>query len=329
VAAGPSRLGEGAEFDLIRRFLAEPSDAAAAATAGGVLVGPGDDAAVLADGTVVSTDLTIEGVHFRRSWLAPEELGWRACAAALSDLAAMAARPLGVLASIAVPAGERTLAVPIMAGLRAAADAAGAALLGGDTSRSPGPIFLDVTVLGHAPRPVLRSGARPGDTLWVTGRLGGAAAAVAAWLAGGEPDAEARVAFARPVPRLREALWLAERGVPTAMLDLSDGLAGDSGHLAAASGVRVVLDSGRVPLHPAAGKRRDLALGGGEDYELCFTAGPGAAEAVRAAFTAAYGIELTQVGRVEAGSGVWRMTADGGLEPMDRGGHDHFESEGE
>ena len=222
-------LGPGREFDLIRSFL----DAGGAEPGPAVRVGPGDDCAVVtADGLAISVDMTVEDVHFRRAWLEPDEVGYHAAAAALSDLAAMAARPIGVLASIA---------------------------LGGDLTRSPVPLVVDVTAIGEAPRPVLRAGARPGEEVWVTGQLGAAAAAVEAWLAGREPDPAARSAFARPTPRTREALWLAGRGVPSAMVDLSDGIAGDAGHLAAASGVRLVIRARALPVACTAGRTTSCA----------------------------------------------------------------------
>jgi thiamine-monophosphate kinase len=319
----PSLLGPGPEFDLIRRFLA----AAPGAEAAGLLVGPGDDAAVLQGGLVISTDMTVEGVHYRREWLSGREVGYRAAAGALSDLAAMAAAPLGVLVSLAVPSADAgDYAADLMDGVTLAVRAIGGTLLGGDLTRSSGPVVLDVTVLGRADPPVLRSGARPGGGLWVTGRLGAAALAVRRVLAGEPPEPEARERFARPEPRVREALWLSARGVPVAMLDLSDGLLGDAGHLAAASGLAVVLDARAVPVHPVVARAADsdaealrLAVSGGEDYELCFAADPADGAAVEADFRAEFGLPLTRVGTLEAGEGVWwggaaRTRASGGFQ---------------
>lgn len=288
------RLGPGAEFDLIRRFL----DGAAGHPVG-VRVGAGDDAAVVvANGLAISTDMVVEDIHFRRSWLGPTEIGYHAAAAALSDLAAMAARPIGVLASVALgPGDEKDFGPDLMAGVSAAADAEAAALIGGDVTRSPGPLVIDIVAVGEASSPVLRSGATPGDEVWVTGTLGAAAAAVAAWLDGSDPPPAARAAFARPRPRTREAIWLAEHQLPTAMVDISDGVAGDAAHLAAASGVRIVI---RAPALPVA-RDADIALAmtGGQDYELCFTATPGSVERAAAEFSARFGVPLTRVGAVE------------------------------
>jgi thiamine-monophosphate kinase len=306
-----TRLGPGPEFDLIRRFLA----ATGSATGGlggarpDVRVGPGDDCAVVVgDGIALTVDMAVEDVHFRRAWLEPGEIGYRAAAGALSDLAAVAARPVGILASVALgPGDEAEVGPALMEGVTAAAAAVGAILLGGDLTRSPGPLVVDIVAVGEAPRPVLRSGARPGDELWVTGSLGAAAAAVAAWLGGGVPADAARTAYARPSPRTAEALWLANRGLVTAMVDLSDGIAGDAGHIAAASSVRIVIEAAALPVSDVARAGPDplaLAAAGGEDYELCFTAPAGSMTHSAAEFESRFGLALTRVGRVEEGEGA-------------------------
>jgi thiamine-monophosphate kinase len=320
-------MGPGPEFDLIRRFLA-----GVAAGEGAVRVGPGDDCAVLANGTVLSTDMSVEGVHFRREWLSPREIGDRAAAAALSDLAAVAAHPVGALVSLAVaPEDAGAWAEEVMAGVREAVERMGGMLLGGDLTRSPAPLVLDVTAVGEASAPVLRSAALVGDEIWVTGELGGAAACAVRLLAGAAPDPEARERFVRPTPRIPEAGWLREHGVLHAMLDVSDGLLGDAGHIAAASGVAVVLEADAIPVD-AAGRRSAataeealaLAVSGGEDYELCFTAAPGAVEPLRAEFSHRFGVALTRVGRVEEGSGVWWREGENRRRPAAGGGFQHF-----
>lgn len=320
------RLGPGPEFDLIRRFLERDGLARP-----DVRVGPGDDAAVVvADGVVLSTDLSIEGIHFHREWIPSFDIGWRAAAAGISDLAAMAARPIGVLASLAVPEHAEDVAVQVMAGVEEAIARLGGVLLGGDLTRSPGPLLLDITAVGASSDPVLRSGAAVGDEVWVTGELGGAAACVAL-MTRGEAVAPAQLEpFSRPQPRVREAMWLHERGVPHAMLDLSDGLAGDASHIAAASGVALVLDRGAVPIHALARSTGgqgtgpfELAVSGGEDYELCLTAAPGTGAAVAAAFNKEFGLRFTRVGTVEAGEGVWWRDGDR-RERVVRGGYQHF-----
>jgi thiamine-monophosphate kinase len=238
------------------------------------------------------------------------EIGWRAASAALSDLAAVAADPQGVLSSVALPASlPPAYLEDLMAGVDAAARAVGAQVWGGDLTQGEH-IVVDVTVVGHAPHPVRRSGARPGDGVWVTGRFGGAAAALAAWESGATPTAAARERFAHPEPRVAWARWLAGQGA-TALIDVSDGLAGDGGHVAAASGVALALDADRVPCHPDASS--DQALSGGEDYELLVTLS-GSWDAPPP--------WLTRIGEVVSGVGV-RWTRDGlPFEPAR--GYSHF-----
>jgi thiamine-monophosphate kinase len=330
-------LGHGAEFDLIRRFLQHPMPAGDMALPDHVRVGPGDDCAIIhGENIALSVDMAVEDVHFRRAWLQPEEIGYRSVAAALSDLAAVAAKPIGVLVALATGAEDSgDEAASIMAGARAAAEGVGAALLGGDVTRSPGPLMIDCVVVGNAPRPVLRRGARAGDSIWVTGELGAAASAVAAWKAGREPEPSARLAFALPMPRIREALWLSAHNVVNALIDISDGLAGDVTHIAAASGVRIVLDMNAIPIHPVAHMGLDdheaalrLALSGGEDYELCFASPAGAVERLIEAFDREFALPLTCVGTVHEGAGVGMRALDGTLRDLDAGGFNHFESAG-
>lgn len=324
---GPRILGPGKEFDLIRGFFR-----AGVEERGDVLVGVGDDAAVVTgNGIVLSSDLSVEGVHFRRDWLTASEIGYRAATAALSDLAAMAARPIGVLVSLALPDEDvPEFATSLMTGVRSAASRVGAAIIGGDVTRSQAQVVVDVVVVGEAERPVLRSGAKPGDELWVTGTLGAAALAVEA-MVGGKPTASsAWDRFRSPVARTREALWLAERGLPRAMLDLSDGLAGDAAHMAAASGVCVVLDQAAVPVHDIVartlppGEALRLALSGGEDYELLFAARPGEVEESVASFEKAFGCALRRVGSAGEGEGVFIRERSGAVRPLGAGGFQHF-----
>lgn len=324
-------LGPGAEFDLIRRFLARAGEPSRPHD---IMVGAGDDAAVLsAHPIAVSCDLSIEGVHFRRDWLAPEEIGWRATVAGLSDLAAMAARPIGVMLSIAASADDAAgYAERVVHGAIRATQAVDAQLVGGDLTRSPGPLVIDVVVLGEASHPLRRDGARPGDVVWVTGRLGAPAVAVRAWLAGRDPGNDARERFAHPLPRTREAQWLRQRADLTAGIDLSDGLAGDLPHLAAASRVGILIERGAVPAHEAARDLPDLALTGGEEYELCVAAPPGAIEAVLEEFQARFDLPLTRVGSIVASNGdqagaepaVRLRYPDGSTGPMPIPEYAHF-----
>lgn len=323
---GDVRLGPGPEFDLIRDLLAGSGP-----VPGGVLVGPGDDCAVLEGGLVVSIDLSVEGVHFLRDWITLEEAGFRATAAALSDLAAMAAQPIGVLLSLALPEGEvREGAAALQRGAGEACRMVGAGFLGGDLSRSPDAVVMDVAVLGRADSPLLRSGCRPGDEIWVTGTLGDSAAAVHAWRNGDAPSPAGRAAFARPTPRIREAAWLRERAPLHAGIDLSDGLAGDAGHLASASGVALILQADALPFseeveHWPGGREEALRFGlrGGEDYELCVAVPPGTLGEIVDPFRRAFDIPLTRVGWVEAGSGV-RIEGAPGEMSRPEGGFSHF-----
>ncbi len=316
-------LGPGPEFDRIR---------AIARTLGSAAGSLGDDCAVVPEASgsklVLSTDLSVEQVHFRREWLRFDEIGWRAAAAALSDLAAAGAETIGLLAAITVPpnAAEADL-TQLMRGVGDAAASAGGLVLGGDLSAGSA-WTLAITVVGRAARPVSRRGARPGDGIWVTGTLGGARAALESWRRGAEPEAEARRSFAHPVPRLQAGRWLAAHGA-TAMLDLSDGLAGDAAHLAAASVVEVRLELDRLPVAPCA-IGAGAALGvdparfaaeGGEDYELLVTLPAEFGGDAGEALLAEAGSPLTRIGTVAAGAGV--RLALGGAE-IALAGFDHF-----
>jgi len=315
--------GPGAEFELIRRL----TDLSGALPPE-VRIGPGDDAAVLEGGWVVSTDLSVEDVHFRRAWITDREVGYRAATAALSDMAAMGATPVGLLVSIAAPRGGAVDIEAVQAGVCQAADAVGAAVIGGDVSRSPGPLMIDVVALGRTAWPVRRDGAEPGDHVWVTGSLGASAAAVAAWNAGEEPSEALRSAFVRPIARVQEARCLVEQEVVDAMIDVSDGLVGDVGHIAAASGMKVTLELSKIPVADAAigrlGKNDALqaALTGGEDYELCFVTDPDIVD--RAHFLDVYGVIVTRVGSVSEGEGVWLQAEDGTVTRAVAGGFDHW-----
>ncbi len=307
------------EFDIIRRLIdigwKSRSD---------IVVGPGDDAAVLAEGLLISTDISVEGVHFKRSWLSLEEVGFRAASAALSDIAAMGGTAIALLVSIVVPEEASAGAVEIQTGVARAGVRVSAPVIGGDLSRGD-QVVVDVTVLGRCSAPVLRSGACPGDDLWVSGSLGGAALAVRAWTAGGEPTSHQRQRFVCPPDRSTLGQRLSE-GLASAMIDVSDGLIADAGHLADQSKVRVVIDSRIVPVHgESVGVETDslkLALEGGEDYELLFTARPRFRNRIEAV-SKVLGLPLIRVGVVEEGQGTMVENEDGRIS-VRRGGHDHF-----
>lgn len=299
----------------------------------------GDDAAVVpgTDGRWVWTvDAHVEGVHFRFDWLDPEEVGHRALAAAVSDLAAMAADPVGALVSAAVSGKDADCLERVYAGMAALAGSVGCPILGGDLARSEGPLHLVTTAIGHctAGSPILRSGARPGDEVWLTGELGAPAAALA-WLArGNEPlsrEDPARRRLALPLPRVAEAGWLQSRAPLSAAIDLSDGLSGDAGHVAARSGVCLRLEADSVPIHPGARRIaealgedvRDWAFHGGEEFELLVSAPPGALEPLVGPFRERFGLPLTPVGEVLEGAGV-RVVDEDGERRLEPRSWDHF-----
>ena len=307
-------LGPGAEFDTIRAMLSRW---------GALAHGVGDDAALLdvpaGSRLAVSTDTSVENVHFRREWLSAEEIGYRSVAAALSDLAAMAAAPLGIVIALTLTPQWRAQVERLADGFARASRDLGAPIVGGDLSAGS-ELAIGVTVLGAVERPLARSGACPGDVLWVTGRLGGPLLALRAMQEGRAPLPAHRERFARPVPRLHEGRWLAAHGA-TAAIDCSDGIAADASHLAAASGTRIILDLDRLPRVPGA-SAHDAAQSG-EEYELIVTA-PGALD--YRAFEREFGVPLTAVGRVEAA-----RAGGAGVEALERGhpvplprGHSHF-----
>jgi thiamine-monophosphate kinase len=312
-------LGPGAEFDRIREIVR---------VLGAQASGLGDDCGLVREGKgffALSTDMSVEGVHFRTEWIGPEEIGWRATAGALSDLAAEGAEPIGVLCAVAVPTGAESVIPALMAGVGAAAKFAGALVLGGDLSAGSG-WNVTVTVIGRTQAPVTRAGAEAGDRLWVTGTLGAARAALEAWRRGETPAPGARARFAHPEPRIAAGLWLARHGAG-AMLDLSDGLGSDAGHLAAASKVALEIDLNALPVAPEVGEEARrcgvsaprFAAEAGEDYEL-LVALPRDFDEVDA-FVRACGIGLTAIGAVRKGSGVrFRQ----GTQELQLRGFDHF-----
>ncbi len=308
-------LGPGSEFDAVRNLLARWGTSA---------IGIGDDGAVLdvpmGSRLVVSTDSTVEEVHFRAAWLTPEEIGWRATMAALSDLAAMGAAPLGVLLALSVPARWRESLGALAEGIGAAVSAQGAPIVGGDVTDGDR-LALAITVLGHSPKPLSRAGARVGDTLYVTGALGGPGAALAAWMRGGAPSAAARARFAHPEARIAAGQWLAAHGA-TAAIDLSDGLSGDAAHIAHASGVLCTISLDAVPC--VAGVSAREAIVSGEEYEL-LVAAPSLDEREFAAANG--GLTLTAIGTVQApalGDGADVVAEQGGVRVALPRAHDHF-----
>jgi thiamine-monophosphate kinase len=303
-------LGPGKEFDIVRSLLAEWGEAAERI---------GDDAAILevppGEKLVVSTDTSLEGVHFRRDWLNHFEIGYRATAASLSDLAAMAARPLGIVIALTLPEADRNEARTIATGIGEGAAAVLCPIVGGDLT-SGKVLSLTITALGSVARPLSRAGAKPGQRVYVTGRLGGPAAALKAWRAGSEPNERDRARFANPVPRIDAAIGLAQRGA-TSAIDISDGLIADIGHVAAASEVCIEVDLARIPRLDGISPMD--AANSGEEYEIVVTA----PQIDVAQFTAEFGLDLTEIGRVVAGPSGVDLLNDGKkvAAPL---GFDHF-----
>ena len=317
------------EFELIRLYFAA---AACAQPAAGVVLGIGDDCALLQlaanEQMAVSTDTLVAGVHFPDP-CDPFLLGQRALAVAASDLAAMGAAPLGFTLALSLPTAEAVWLQNFAAGLNQMAEACGLALIGGDTTR--GPLSLTITVFGRLPmgQALTRSGAQPGDLLCVGGDLGRAAAALSLVL--GQQQVSADLAepllhhYWSPQPQL--ALGQALRGKATAALDVSDGLLADCGHIAQASGVTLQIELAKLPIAPqvyaVAGEAATAcALSGGDDYVLAFTLPPQHLPALCAQWP-----NLSVIGQVKAGSGVQLIDETGQAIAAPRTGYLHFRSE--
>ncbi len=324
-------IGERALIDRIRARAGSPPP--------WVITGIGDDAAVLEPERgaldVVTTDSLIEDVHFRRGWTAAEAIGAKAVAVNLSDLAAMGASPRAVLLSLALPADLRLDDFDqLVSGAIATAASESACLVGGNISRSPGPLVVDVTALGSVRRRrvLARGGGRPGDELYVTGSVGAAAVGLAVLASGVNRaglDAGLRECVnrhERPVARVRLARAVAGHRAATAAIDLSDGLSAAVTQLAGASGRGAVIDAAMIPVdaaartwHEQAGSDAILAaLSGGEDYELLFAVSPRRRRAFLAAAKRIAGVPCTRIGLLTKESGVW-LNRDGRRQPLPEG----------
>jgi len=347
--AGELALGEVALLKQIRARAAQLSRGTAH---GGLRLGIGDDCALLRLGAgevlAMTTDLSISGRHFRLDWQTPESIGHRTLARGLSDLAAMGARPVAAFLSLGLPKelvqnakgrepwpSKKNWFDRFFNGFFALANAFQTPLAGGDLAESPMAV-ADVVLVGAVRRgkALLRSGARPGDLLYVTGTLGGAAAGLArlAELAGGDrkgrsgpPRIPAKLQsllapLLSPQPRIAQGLWLAQRGLASAAIDLSDGLSTDLAHLCAESAVAAEVDAAALPVHP--GATLEQALHGGEDYELLFTSSPEARVPRRIA-----GVAVTRIGRVvrrRKDRPQVALVAAQGRQPLARHGWEHF-----
>ncbi len=294
-----------------------------------VIAGIGDDCAVLripaGSDALVTTDFSLEGVHFRRDWHTAESAGHRCVARGLSDIAAMGGDPVAVFLSLALPKDlPQTWVKGFVRGLVRLAQKHGATLAGGDTAQSPSGVLADIIVLGVVPKgkAVRRSGARPGDAIYVSGALGGSAAAVL--------EIQKRKVNARdyprhfyPEPRVELGRWLRERALVSAMIDTSDGLSTDLSHICEESGVRAEVEAEAIPLavvgRPAHEVDLQIALHGGEDYELLFTARPGKRIPSRIA-----GVPVTRIGFIRRGKGIFLMNGCGAGSELQPRGWEHF-----
>ena len=319
------------EFDLIRRYFTRATP--------GVVLGVGDDAALLriASGMelAVSTDMLVSGTHFLAD-ADPFLLGHKTLAVNLSDMAAMGAQPRWALLSIALPEADEAWLKKFSDGFFALAQQHGVGLIGGDTTR--GPLNLCVTIMGEVPqgKALRRAGAQAGDDIWVSGKLGDAALALA-HLQGrialnAEEFATCAAALHQPDPRV--ALGLALRGVAHSAIDISDGLLADLGHILECSSVGAEIQFDALPasstmrsLSPSPGEKREIVqrciFAGGDDYELCFTT-PVERRAEVEKIALKLGLPLTRIGTIAAGSGCIVRAADGGPINMDESGYDHF-----
>lgn len=314
------------EFDLIARYFTRPAP--------GAVLGVGDDAALmrLSPGMelAVSTDMLVAGRHFLPD-ADPFQLGHKALAVNLSDLAAMGARPRWATLSLALPEADVAWLEAFSRGFFGLAQRHGVDLVGGDTTR--GPLNLCITILGEVPmgQALRRDGARVEDDIWVSGSLGGAALGLCHLL--GEVElttdevASCLERLHAPVPRVELGQGLV--GVAHGAIDISDGFMADLGHILERSGMGAEIHIEQVPAHPAVAARmadhlgQQCLLAGGDDYELCFTAPPGQAQAVLAA-GARSGVSLARVGRITAVAGLRILGADGRDMKLEMKGYDHF-----
>ncbi len=290
-------------------------DAARAVAGTGAVVGIGDDGAVLADGTVVTVDTMVEGVHWDQR-LSAADVGYKLVATNVSDLDAMGARPSWAVLALSLPAPlDRDWVSAFFAGFAAARTRWPFVLAGGDTTRATGPRVASLTLAGRAARPCLRAGASPGEDIWVSGELGLAAEGYASPC----PRPEARAALQRPPVPAPLGARLAEEGLASAMIDLSDGLARDLARLCRASRVGALVDPAALPTRTSLGE----AVAFGEDYQLCFTAPP-SRRALIESLSSAAGVAVTAIGTTTPEPEIRLLGHEGWPSPS----FDHFEEPG-
>lgn len=288
--------------------------------------GIGDDCAVLplgGEALVFTSDLLTEGVHFLRHATSARELGGKSLAVNLSDVAAMGARPVATLLSIALPPDASGVwAEEFMEGYRELSARFGTPLVGGDTTRSESGVTINVTAIGRSPLTHLkrRRDARPGDALFVAGELGASGAGLRDLLAG-HPDTPSARVHRNPLPQVDEGIWLGARSEVHAMMDLSDGLASDLRHILDESDCGAEVELERIPV--AAGADLRTAACGGEDYKLLFTAAPTATRQLEEEFLARFGAPLHRIGRITERAGLTWLQAGSPVQ-LDWQGFTHY-----
>lgn len=317
----------------LRRLVSQTGGRRLTAVAKAVIsVGMGDDCAVLRMGSafdcLVTTDFSLEGIHFRRNWHPPQSVGHRCLARGLSDIAAVGGEPVAAFLSLALPASlPQSWVSAFFRGLLRLAKQHHVTLAGGDTAESPNGILADIVVLGTVPRDqaILRSGARPGDRIFVSGTVGGSAAALIRPRSQARKKADERhfIRHFYPEPRIQLGRMLRERKIATAMIDTSDGLSTDLTHICDESGVGAEIDASHIPCaqvgQPPRSVDLDLALHGGEDYELLFTA-----SARRRVPRTLAGVALTEIGRTTSSRKIILRRMDGSAQPLKPHGWEHF-----
>jgi thiamine-monophosphate kinase len=339
-----AKAGEVGEFGLIDRIRARRT-----AHSDDVVLGIGDDCAVLRRGPVLevlTTDCLVEGTHYEPGWMTMKDIGWKAMAVNVSDVAAMGGHPGHALVTLFLPDGYTTAELDgLYEGMEECGEQMGVTIVGGDIVRIDGPFAVSIVLSGICERDqlVLRSGARDGDVIAVTGSLGEASVGLRMLKegkgdigAGDRPDAGAHVRacldrFIRPMPRLKEARTITRGLLPSSMIDISDGLLSDLWHVLEASNVGAVLDAGQIPVGQGVldyldGDREasiSQALSGGEDYELLFSIDCRHEEDLPE-IASKLGTDITPIGKITAKGSGMKLSGSGGERDVGRSGFDHF-----
>jgi thiamine-monophosphate kinase len=296
----------------------------------GVLAGIGDDCAILripaGHEALVTTDFSLEGIHFRREWHPGEVVGHRCLTRGLSDIAAMGGQPIAAFLSLALPRNlPQSWVDRFLKGLLRTADAFKVSLAGGDTAESPGGVLVDIVVVGSAPKgtAIRRSGARSGDRIYVTGELGGSAATLKLLSSGRKLRPHEYPQHFHPIPRIQLGWWLREKRLASAMIDISDGLSTDLAHICEESGVGAQIHADAVPRSTIGKPDHEVdlnfALHGGDDYELLFTSPRGKRVPTKIA-----GVPVTQIGHITRGKHIFLLNDQGVGFELKAEGWQHF-----